>query len=190
MPDADRDRAEGSEKILWAVYVAGFDLCVVLLADPIRIPREPGDREASEDIVQLAFTRTISAIQRGYRISDLSLWVHNVICNLATDYHRVSRSRPTESLLDNTHVDRRPDPPTFVELRNHCEMITETLRNLTKEQRQIFLLSVIRGLSYREAASALDTTKGSIRQSLFRTRQAIRIAVDSYRETAEAIAPS
>ena len=60
-----------------------------------------------------------------------------------------------------------------------AEKLRGALRRLTPTQREVFLLRVTEGMSYRDIASAVDTTEGAARVHYHHAVRTIREMLDA-----------
>ena len=140
-----------------ALYRAAWGLC--------------GSREDAEDLVQetfarvLARPRTIRGDERGYLLRALR----------NTFYSRLrttSRRPQTGAELDQ---DRSADPRIHSQPEGAAEVgeILEEIARLPEDFRLAIVAIDILGLSYGEAASALDAREATITTRLYRARQRV-----------------
>ena len=133
-----------------------------------------GDHQLAEDVAQESFLRAWQGLA-GYRCSGkFSSWLYTITRRTAADHlrRRTARTVPLEevpALADH----QGPDP----DLRSDLEA---ALSSLATDQREAFLLVVLFGLSYKEAAAVVDCAVGTIasRVCRARTRLAALLALD------------
>lgn len=130
-----------------------------------------GSREDAEDLVQDTFTRVLArprvirGDERGYLLRALR---NTFYSRLRTD----SRRPQTVAELDELGPpDRRTaqQPQAAIEVKEVLEAIAE----LPEDFRDAIVAVDILGLSYAEAARALDTREATITTRLYRARQRI-----------------
>jgi len=123
------------------------------------------DRHAAEDLVQETFLRVHRNLHRYRGQASLRTWVFSIARNLCLDHLRASgrsRLRLVEALDTTTHertpVGRTlpeslcPDPCRLVERDESRAQVVEGLGRLAPEARNLLILRVYMGLSYREIA--------------------------------------
>ena len=95
---------------------------------------------------------------------------------------RTAQRRPRELPLDE-------DFPLAAELpHEQAHALAEALAALPPEQRRVFVLRELAGLSYDEIADEVDSTVGAVQMLLFRARRTLRDS--SSRRSSRAAAPA
>ncbi len=129
-----------------------------------------GSREDAEDLVQDTFTRVLSrprlirGDERGYLLQALR---NTFYTRLRTASRRPRTTAPAEGFEP---VDQRaPSPARAAETSE----ILEAVAQLPEDFRLAIVAVDILGLSYAEAATALDTREATITTRLYRARQRI-----------------
>lgn len=119
---------------------------------------------AAEDLTQEAFLRTLRA---SYRADGRErAWIFQIARNLARDHARSHSQMPR---IAETHVD--PVAPGRAGLGVELDA---ALATLAEEDRAVFLMKEIGGLSYAEIAAACELTPDAVRSRLHRARLALR----------------
>jgi RNA polymerase sigma-70 factor (ECF subfamily) len=122
-----------------------------------------GERDGAEEVVQDTFVRAFSSIDTFRGDSSLRTWLFTIARRLVVDRRRAFRRRK-----DNTELDEADASTEYTALDG---MIATEARNrvwgavgkLSPTQREVFLLRVNEGLSYREIAEVAGTTEGAAR---------------------------
>jgi len=137
--------------------------------------RLTGDRHDAEDLVQRACVR---ALERQHQLqpgtSTLS-WLFSIVYSVWLNEVRAQQTRRhgsihwTEELADTVPDPTTPSPETYTLHRQ----IIGAVERLPDAQRAVMLLVAVEGLSYREAAVALDVPIGTVMSRLARARQTI-----------------
>jgi RNA polymerase sigma-70 factor (ECF subfamily) len=135
--------------------------------------RELGNVHDAEDVTQAAFIDAYRAVLRGSRPEAPRAWLLAIAENVRRRRFRTALRRPREEPLDPEAV-LAAEPPTTEQ--------TNALRNalgaLPTQQRDVFLLREIIGLSYDEIAEELGSTVGAVQMLLFRARQTLRAELE------------
>jgi RNA polymerase sigma-70 factor, ECF subfamily len=137
--------------------------------------RLSGDRHDAEDLVQRGCVR---ALERSHQLqpgtSTLS-WVFSIIHTLWLNEVRARQIRSrgrmqwSEELADTVADPGALDPEIYTLHRQ----IVGAIEKLPEAQRSVMLLVAVEGLSYREAAAALDVPVGTVMSRLARARVTI-----------------
>jgi RNA polymerase sigma-70 factor (ECF subfamily) len=146
-----------------------------------------GSQEDGQDIYQEAFLRAYINLARFRFECSFYTWIYRIVTNLCLDHLRKKRSRgrdliaapspegEQEDMLDRM-PDRRPGASperSFAgrELR-HC--IVSALSQLSPRERMVFELKHYHGMRLRTVAGMLNTTEGTIKNTLFRATHKLR----------------
>jgi RNA polymerase sigma-70 factor, ECF subfamily len=131
--------------------------------------RELGNVDDAEDVTQAAFADAYRAVLRGTRPQSPRAWLLAISENVRRRRFRTAQRRPREELVDDA------DFPLAAELPyEQTRALAEALEALPPEQRRVFVLREIVGLSYDEIAEEVDSTVASIQMLLFRARRSLR----------------
>ena len=131
--------------------------------------RLTGDPAVAEDLTQDTFLRVLEA---DYEPRDEErAWVFQIARNLARDHSRRAIHRgPTLPGLD--------DPAPFIEPAVALHL-RSALAALPDDDREMFLMREVAGLSYLEIAAACGVSSDAVRNRLYRARVALRGALSS-----------
>ena len=145
-------------------------------------------REAAEDLAQEAFVRIWKHAReyRGESAAKVSTWLYRIATNLALNEIRDRKNRPRVSLNvpvgagggegagelgDGIAQRREAGPGERAEARDLQSRVRRAIEELPEPYRATILLCDLEGLSYEEAAAALEVKIGTIRSRLFRARE-------------------
>jgi RNA polymerase sigma-70 factor, ECF subfamily len=130
--------------------------------------RELGNVHDAEDVTQAAFVDAYRAVLRGSRPESPRAWLLAIAENVRRRRYRTAQRRPREEPID-------ADFPLSADLPHElATSLAEALAELPAEQRQVFVLRELGGLSYDEIAAETDSTVGAIQMQLFRARRSLR----------------
>lgn len=139
------------------------------------------DHGASEEIIQDAFLRAVTKIDQIEQAEKLESWLRTLTKNIALSFLKKWRRQRDELSSEDVFINRSAtwkggELPTEQEVEGKMmkEAITEYMAHLKPEYRKILGMRWIHNFSYKEIAEFLDTTEGSVRQKLFRAREAIK----------------
>lgn len=141
-----------------------------------------GSRSEADDITQDAFLRAYKNIDRFEGRSEFFTWLYRIALNRALNMRRDKRRRITLSIDDPRltfalAVDGGGDPRRELELRETYTMLLRSFDALSPILRTTVALTLLQGLSYREAAVVLDSTEGTIAWRVHEARRKMREAM-------------
>jgi RNA polymerase sigma-70 factor, ECF subfamily len=135
--------------------------------------RELGNVHDAEDVTQAAFVDAYRAVLRGAEPQSPRAWMLAISENVRRRRFRTAQRRPREESVDDA------DFPLAAELPyEQARALAEALATLSPEQRRVFVLREIVGLSYDEIAGEVGSTVGSVQMLLFRARRSLREELD------------
>ena len=135
--------------------------------------RELGNAHDAEDVTQAAFADAYRAVLRGTRPQSPRAWLLAISENVRRRRFRTAQRRPREQLVDDADF-----PPAAELPYEQSRALAEALAALPADQRRVFVLREIVGLSYTEIADEAGSTVASIQMLLFRARRSLREQLD------------
>ena len=143
-----------------------------------------GRAEDALDVVQEAFIKALTGLDRLRQPERFRSWLLRIVTNQARDLGRRHRRENRLGLrapgTDEEAQDARPEavqhrtPAQEAEARELAEGVHLALEALDEHHRDVLLLVSQGGLSYREAAEALDIPVGTVMSRLHYARRAMR----------------
>lgn len=131
-----------------------------------------GNATDADDAVQETLTRVLARVRGASAIDDLRAYLfstlHNVFIDTTRRDKQLSGDVLTEELMDSLIS------PANQQKRLELRDTAQALARLPIEQREVVLLVGLEGLSYLEAAEALDIPVGTVMSRLSRGREALR----------------
>jgi RNA polymerase sigma-70 factor (ECF subfamily) len=177
-------QAQAGEREAFDVLVHRYDRDVLRLI--LRVVHDP---EQASDLYQESFLRIYRNLHRFRLESSFYTWTYRIVTNVCLDYLRRRRSRP-EDQSPATDVDGlRAHPADFFDRRRDTqanpeqqllgqeigEHIDAALQRLSPRERMIFEMKHYQGLKLRAIGDALGTTEETVKNSLFRATQKLRL---------------
>jgi RNA polymerase sigma-70 factor (ECF subfamily) len=166
---AERQRVAGEDvlRALWTEHGGP------LLAYATRLTS--GDRQRAEDIVQETFLRAwrhpeALATDRG----SPRPWLCTVARHIAVDGHRSRSARPVEVGADALSLVAVPDE---VDRVLESWIVSDALRTLSPEHRDVIVETYYRGKSVAEAAAALHIPAGTVKSRTYYALRALKLAL-------------
>jgi RNA polymerase sigma-70 factor, ECF subfamily len=170
---------EDTDRELIDRWMSGDSRAATLLvarhADALaRFAVSSGEREEVEELVQDTFVRAFSSIDSFRGESSLRTWLFTIEKRLMLDRRRAERRKratvPVEAGDAVTEYDALDSM-----LAEEAEMrVRRAVETLSPTQREVFLLRVEQGLSYKEIAELLDTTDGAARVHYHNAMRAVK----------------
>jgi len=175
-------RAQQGDTCAFEELVRQYDRAVLRLAVHLT-----GSQEDAQDIYQEAFLRAYINL-RSFRFEcTFYTWIYRIVTNLCLDHLRKTRNRgrdvtitvhpdgEQEAALDHVSDDRPgASPERSLVGRELRETIFHALRRLSPRERTVFELKHYHGLRLRTVAGILNTTEGTIKNTLFRATHKLR----------------
>lgn len=138
-----------------------------------------GSREAAEDTTQETFISAWRGIS-GFRGGNFKAWLLRIAANACRDQLRASKRRTAVSLEAALVTLNEPVAPTedcpeeLAERRVLGEAVQKGLAELDPDQRLAVILCDIQGMDYKEIATVMGTSIGTVRSRIARGRQHLR----------------
>ena len=145
----------------------------------------------AEDVLQNTFLKAFQHVKDFEGRSNISTWLYRIASNEALMLLR--KQRPEITLSDVTPEDdeiRDYSPEQFIDWRHLPEeefLSTESqaaldhaVRNLPENQRIVFILRDIEGLSIQETGEALNLSEAAVKTRLLRARLRLREELSTY----------
>ena len=160
---------------------SGFEELVRRYQRPIAayVYRMVGDYDAALDLTQEVFIKVYGSLSRYRAEFKFSTWIYKIARNAAIDYLRRAAARETSIPADEdrpaTVVDsRRLTPEQESERNERCSEIEMVVRLLPPTYRELIVLRHSNDLSYDEIAEVTGLPLGTVKNRLFRAREAMR----------------
>jgi len=146
-----------------------------------------GSQEDGQDIYQEAFLRAYINLPRFRFECSFYTWIYRIVTNLCLDHLRKKNSRGREVITmvspdgdEEEVLNRMPDnspgasPERSLVGRELRRCIVRALARLSPRERMVFELKHYHGLKLRTVADLLNTTEGTIKNTLFRANHKLR----------------
>lgn len=134
------------------------------------------DAASADDLLGTALERALVARAQWQTGTRLDAWMYRIIRNAWIDeVRRRGRHAAHEAPPDSADL-VGVDPLPALEARMNAAAVARAIWQLPDEQREAVALVLVEGLSYREAADALDVPVGTLTSRLGRGRAALLAA--------------
>jgi len=149
-----------------------------------------GDEDTAADATQQAFLSAFRNL-RAFRGGSLRSWLSRIVVNACYDeLRRISRTSDLSLQIYNRDdeemepalwlADPSPSPEVLAETSELRDALRACLETLPAHYRLALQLVDVEGLSYEEAALALDVPTGTIKSRLARARNSLRASLQRY----------
>ncbi|MFM5883863.1 MAG: RNA polymerase sigma factor [Novosphingobium sp.] len=132
-----------------------------------------GNAEDGDDLMQSVIERALARADQFQPGTRIDSWMFRIAQNLRIDAARAAARRGSAVPIDAVGDLRGEDGRNTLEARSDLAAAQRTLQTLPEDQRATFLLVVVEGLSYREAAEVLAVPVGTVMSRLGRARSRI-----------------
>lgn len=122
-----------------------------------------GERDAAEEVVQDTFVRAFGSLDGFRGDSSLRTWLFTIARRLVVDRRRASRRRREVDNLDEVDAATEYTALDGMIASEAQQRVWGAVGKLSPTQREVFLLRVNEGLSYKEIAEVAGTTEGAAR---------------------------
>jgi RNA polymerase sigma-70 factor (ECF subfamily) len=132
-----------------------------------------GNAVDAEDAVQETFLKVQRSIASFRGQSSFVTWTYRILINTCYDARR-SRVRKKEVANDDSEDSPRPEPRAPGAHPSLRMALERALANLTKHQRDVFLLYEVEGFHHAEIAGMLEITETASKNTLFQAKRNLR----------------
>ncbi len=138
-----------------------------------------GDLDRADDLVQETCVRALASAGQWQPGTRLDSWMYRIAQNSWFDQMRARKTRGESVDIDAAAELVGSDGRDVVEHRQTLSLVSSKLSELPRDQQLLVGLVCIDGLSYKEAASALNLPIGTVMSRLARARSALAQALNS-----------
>jgi RNA polymerase sigma-70 factor (ECF subfamily) len=182
-------QAQEGDTLAFEQLVRQYDRAVLRLATHMT-----GSPEDGQDIYQEAFLRAYINLGSFRFECSFFTWLYRIVANLCLDHLRKksSRGRGLTTTLSSDGEERNPvdriadqssgaSPERSVFGRELREHIVRAMTRLSPRERVVFELKHYHGMRLRTVADMLNTTEGTIKNTLFRATHKLRTELAAVR---------
>ncbi len=144
-----------------------------------------GNEQEAEDTAQEAFLRAWQALPNFRGQSRFSTWMYRIVTNLC--YNRLPRLRRELAAIGEDEIADQADghsgkPGDGLEDTERRAWLHRQIADLPESYRLLVTLRYQRGLPYEEIASITSMPMGTVKTGLFRAKERLRSALETYEE--------
>jgi RNA polymerase sigma-70 factor (ECF subfamily) len=144
--------------------------------------RMTGDYEAALDLTQEVFIKVYNSLARYRPEYKFSTWIYRIAHNTAIDHLRRQSTREQEltapaadgGTYERPIASQAPDPEQLSERAERRAEIEDVVQNLPAAYRELIVLRHAHDLSYDEIAEVTGLPLGTVKNRIFRAREAMR----------------
>lgn len=129
------------------------------------------DRDAADDVVQIAIERALSRLDQWRRDARLDGWMFKIVRNVWIDELRARGRR--DQIFAGAEAGENVGE-ALMERESELMSVHVAMSRLTEDQRVAVSLVLIEGLPYKEAAEVLEIPVGTLTSRLARGREALQ----------------
>ena len=122
-----------------------------------------GERDGADEVVQDTFVRAFQSLESFRGDSSLRTWLFTIARRLVVDRRRAFRRRREVGDLDEVDAATEYTALDGLIASEAKRKVWGAVGKLSPTQREVFLLRVNEGLSYKEIAEVAGTTEGAAR---------------------------
>lgn len=142
-----------------------YNLCRYLLGNP----------QDAEDAAQEVFIKAYRKLKDFRPESSLYTWLYRIGVNTCLDHKRKFRPEPLKDQSSAEYLSSaEPSPERRYQSKEIGRAIQSAFEQLSKNSRAVIVLKEMEGLSYEEIAEVMDTSVGTVKSRISRTREELR----------------
>ena len=179
MTDAGRSGDDPRDAELIAKWKAGNQNAATELVQRhasalARFAASCGARDDIDELVQDTFVRAFASLDGFRGESSFRTWLFTIERRLLLDRRRAERRRPQGLEIGEGDAATEFDALDDLVADEAQGRVRRAIERLTPTQREVFVLRVTEGLSYKEIAKAVSTTEGAARVHYHNAMHAIK----------------
>jgi RNA polymerase sigma-70 factor (ECF subfamily) len=137
-----------------------------------------GAHDEIDDLVQDTFIRAFQSLD-GFRAeSSFRTWLFTIERRLLLDRRRAEKRRPSRIEVQEGDAATEYDALDTMVAGEAAHRVRDAMKKLSPTQREVFVLRVAQGLSYREIAQLVGTTEGAARVHYHNAMRAVKEHID------------
>ena len=136
-----------------------------------------GNMDKADDLVQETCVRALASADQWQTGSRLDSWMYRIAQNLWYDRMRAQKVRGETIDVDTAVELVGSDGRDVTESRLTLKAVAKSISKLPEDQQLVLAFVCIDGLSYKDAAEALNIPIGTVMSRLARARRALHEAV-------------
>jgi len=179
MTDPGRSGGDPRDAELIAQWKAGDQRAATALVERhasalARFAASCGARDEIDELVQDTFVRAFGSLDGFRGESSFRTWLFTIERRLLMDRRRAEKRRPPAMEIAEEDAATEYDALDDMVADEAQARVRDAIDRLTPTQREVFVLRVSEGLSYKEIAEAVSTTEGAARVHYHNAMRAVK----------------
>ena len=137
-----------------------------------------GERDEIEELVQDTFVRAFGSLDAFRGESSLRTWLFTIERRLMLDRRRTERRQRAMVSIEPSDATTEYDALDGLLAEETESRVRKAVTSLSPTQKEVFLLRVEQGLSYKEIAELVETTEGAARVHYHNALRAVKEFLD------------
>ncbi len=133
-----------------------------------------GQRTDVDEVVQDTFVRAFGSLHSFRADSSLRTWLFTIQRRLILDRRRSERRRRDDTSVDDADAATEFDALDEIVAEEAESHVKKAVDQLSRLQKEVFLLRVNEGLSYKEIAEVVGSTEGAARVHYHNAMRAVK----------------
>ncbi len=129
-----------------------------------------GNSEVADDLVQAGCLKALERWHQWHEGTSLASWLFRILQTTWLDDYRTKQRQKTDAATDDILELMGDDGRVVVEQRSEARAVRRLVAALPPEQSAVLMLVTVDGLSYKDAAAALEVPIGTVMSRLARAR--------------------
>lgn len=168
MPEHPDRRDDPSDEALIARWQGGDERAASVLVQRHagavgRYVSSLGEHDGVEEVVQDTFVRAFSSLDSFRGESSLRTWLFTIARRLVVDRRRAARRQRVVGSVEDIDLATEYTALDALIANEAGQRVRDAVDRLSPTQREVFLLRVNEGMSYRDIAAVVGTTEGAAR---------------------------
>ncbi|MDR5659503.1 sigma-70 family RNA polymerase sigma factor [Serpentinicella sp. ANB-PHB4] len=144
-----------------------------------------GNIEDANDVTQEALIKAYKAIPKFKEESSFSTWLYSIVTNTGVDYLRKNKNKNVvyldkrdENQMQREVPDNTNTPENVLEKKEIKQHIHSAINELALDHRTVIILRDIKGFSYKEIATMLKCSEGTVKSRISRGRAHLKTIIN------------
>ncbi|HVM76893.1 MAG TPA: RNA polymerase sigma factor [Candidatus Paceibacterota bacterium] len=134
-----------------------------------------GKREIAEDLSQDIFVKLVEKVDSfDEKRGKFTVWFWQMVRHVLIDHYRQKKETPFSVFEEETVATMAITEFPDFDHKLRYEQLKDFLRTLTDDERQLFELRYVAELPYKEIATMLERSEGSLRVAVLRVKEKIK----------------